>query len=150
MVAEARFARSISERKVEEAERALKGTEEAVAVMQRQMQILKAEKEQSEKSAENVRAIMGKGKWVERSTEHSSVATPSLRLISSHLPYQEFLLFVAHLRSIHPSSPSPPAMTTLLSLPFLARLLAEDSYVDLPGFIQTFSYSHAIFCGQCV
>ena len=126
MVAEARFARAQSERKVEDAEQALKGAEEAVGIMQQQMQQMQAEKQKSVKDAEDMRALMGKGKWIER------VDIPSSRLVrlrSSHTPYQEFLLFVAHLRNIRPSSVSPPGMSTLLPLPFLARLLNEDSYV---------------------
>jgi Rab guanine nucleotide exchange factor SEC2 len=130
MVAEARLARAISERKVEHAELALKGAEDAVATMQQKLQTLQEEKEVSDRQAEDMRIIMGKGKWVQRNTLNgASVSVP--RLFSSHLPYQEFLLFVAHLRSIHLSSPTPPAMSTLLPLPFLARLLTEDSYVFL-------------------
>jgi chromosome segregation ATPase len=126
MVAEARFARAQSERKVEDAELALKGAEDAVAMMQQQMQEMQVEKERSEKIAEEMGALMGKGKWVERVTEASS---PLVRLRSSHTPYQEFLLFVAHLRTIRPTFTNPPAISTLLPLPFLARILAEDSCV---------------------
>jgi chromosome segregation ATPase len=128
MVAEARYARALSERKVEQAELALKGTEEAVATMQQQVQALQEQKQDSDKQVEEMRLIMGKGKWAAREPQNGS-SVPPLRLLSSHLPYQEFLLFVAHLRSIHSSSPNPPAMPTLLPLPFLARLLSEDSCV---------------------
>ncbi|KAG6831410.1 hypothetical protein H0H87_005231 [Tephrocybe sp. NHM501043] len=127
MVAEARFAQHLSEQKVDVAERALKSAEEAVGVMQQQMQGLQAEKEEAEKKAEESVAAMGMtiGKGLGRGSGGNLVR--SIRLLSSHAPYQEFLLFVAHLRSVHPSSPQPPAMTTLLPLPFLARLLTEDS-----------------------
>ncbi|KII87856.1 hypothetical protein PLICRDRAFT_141867 [Plicaturopsis crispa FD-325 SS-3] len=125
MVAEARLGRAISEKKVEEAETALKGAEEAVGLMQQQMQALQAEKEKAEREAEEMRIILGKGKWVQKASQNQ--LAPTLRLLSSHLPYQEFLLFVAHLRSIHPASPNPPPMSTLLPLPFLARLVTEDS-----------------------
>lgn len=137
MVAEARFARHLSEQKVAEAERALKGAEEAVGMMQQQMQAMQAEKEEAEQKAEEARALMGKGKWVERRDSSSSITRP-IRLLSSHVPYQEFLLFVAHLRSVHPTSPQPPAMTTLLPLPFLARLLNEDSLVPFPPLLVNF------------
>lgn len=123
MVAEARYSKSLSERKVEEAEIALKGAEEAVASMQQQMQSLYAEKEEAERVAEEIRASMGKGKW----TERRSSTIRATRLLSSHLPYQEFLLFVAHLRTLHTSTPTPPAMSTLLPLPFISRLSTEDS-----------------------
>ncbi|KAK0495884.1 hypothetical protein EDD18DRAFT_1105809 [Armillaria luteobubalina] len=125
MVAEARYSKALSERKVEEAEVALKGAEEAVALMQQQMQALQADKEEADKRALSIRVSMGKRKWVERRGD-GSLQRP-LRLISSHLPYQEFLLFVAHLRTLHTSTPTPPTMSTLLPLPFIARLLSEDS-----------------------
>jgi chromosome segregation ATPase len=128
MVAEARYAQSLSERKVEDAERALKGAEEVVRIMQQQMQTLQAEKEEAERQTEEMRSSMGRGKWV-RVSQKYDIAAGSSRLLSSHTPYQDFLLFVAHLRSIHPTSPSIPAMSTLLPLPFLARLLVEDSCV---------------------
>ncbi|KAM6503408.1 hypothetical protein JOM56_000351 [Amanita muscaria] len=51
MVAEARYARHLSERKTEEAETALKSVEEAVCLMQQQMQSLRDEKEIAEKKA---------------------------------------------------------------------------------------------------
>ncbi|ESK90242.1 hypothetical protein Moror_7696 [Moniliophthora roreri MCA 2997] len=125
MVAEARYARSLSEQKVASAEQALKGAEEAVAMMQQQMQELQAEKDASEERMQEMQALMGKGKWVER--QGTGELARSTRLLSTHAPYQEFLLFIAHLRSVHPSSPQPPAMTTLLPLPFLTRLMTEDS-----------------------
>ncbi|SJK98574.1 uncharacterized protein ARMOST_01842 [Armillaria ostoyae] len=125
MVAEARYSKALSERKVEAAEIALKGAEEAVALMQQQMQALQADKEEADKRALSIRVSMGKGKWVERRGD-GSLQRP-LRLICSHLPYQEFLLFVAHLRTLHTSTPTPPTMSTLLPLPFIARLLSEDS-----------------------
>ena len=130
MVAEARYAQYSSERKTEEAENALRGAEEAVGVMQQQLQVLREEKELAEKRAQEVQASVGKGRWIEQ--RDGVNITRSLHLLSSHVPYQEFLLFVAHLRSIHTSSPQQPSMSTLLTLPFLQRLLTEDSYVHTP------------------
>jgi len=127
MVAEARYARHLSERKTEEAENALKGAEEAVSVMQQQLQELRQEKELAEMRARDIQASAGKTQWVEQ--RDGVNITRSLRLLSSHSPYQEFLLFAAHLRSIHTSTPQLPSMSTLLTLPFLQRLLTEDSYV---------------------
>ncbi|KAF7316092.1 Sec2p domain-containing protein [Mycena indigotica] len=127
MVAEARYAQSQADRRVEQAETALKGAEEMVGMMQQQMQTLQTEKDDAEKKAQDMRVIMGKGKWVDRRSGSSGSLAKETRLLSSHLPYEEFLLFVAHLRSVHPSSPTPPAMTTLLTMPFLARLSSEDS-----------------------
>lgn len=127
MVAEARYARHLSERKVEEAEMALKGAEEAVGLMQQQMQALHAEKQEADNRVQEIQLIMGKGKWTQR-RESGNISRP-IRLLSSHMPYQEFLLFVAHLRSLHLTSSMPPSMSTLLPLPFLARLSNEDSCV---------------------
>ena len=118
MVAEARFAQAKSERRVQEAEAMLKSAEEAVASMQGQMQTLRDEKDRTDRE-------LDKGKWVERERPPRS-PTP-IKLLSSHVPYQEFLLFVAHLRQIRPSTPQPPPMATFLPLSFLARLVSEDS-----------------------
>lgn len=141
MVAEARFAQHLSERKVEDAQNALKGAEEVVSLMQNQMQVLQAEKELADNKSREMELLMGKGKWVQRGEVDQ---THSLKLLSSHSPYQEFLLFVAHLRLLRPNSPCPPAMSTLLPLPFLARLLNEDSWVAL-SFASSF---HSYFCVQ--
>ena len=126
MVAEARFAKHLSEKKVEDAESALKSAEEAVQLMQVQMQSIQAEKEEAEKMSRKMEVIVGKGKWPERRHDDTPV---SLRLLSSHVPYQDYLAFLSHLRALHPTLSCPPTMTTLLPLPFLARLLNEDSYV---------------------
>ncbi|KAJ7099980.1 proline-rich protein [Mycena belliarum] len=127
MVAEARYSQAMSERRVEQAETALKGAEEMVGIMQQQMQTLQADKDDAEKKARDMQVVMGKGKWVDRQNGSGPVLVKETRLLSSHLPYQEFLMFVAHLRSVHPSSTTPPAMTTLLPMAFLARLSSEDS-----------------------
>ncbi|KZT71873.1 hypothetical protein DAEQUDRAFT_763369 [Daedalea quercina L-15889] len=124
MVAEARIAQAKSERKVEETERALREAEEVVGLLQTQMQALQSEKERADRRVEDMRVTVGKGKWVERVQERIP-AIP--RLLSSHAPYQEYLSLIAHLRSIRPASQHPPAMSTLLPLPFLARLVTEDS-----------------------
>ena len=126
MVAEARFARHLSERKVEDAERALKSAEEAVQLMQVQMQSMQAEKEEMEKKSRKMEILVDKGKWVEK--RHNDISI-SLRLLNSHGPYQDYLAFLSHLRVLRPTSSNSPTMTTLLPLPFVARLLNEDSYV---------------------
>lgn len=127
MVAEARMAAARSSRKLEETETALRGAEEIVGVLQAQMQALQAEKEQADVRVEEMRGRMGKGKWVDRSPDGGRPHRP--RLLSTHVPYHEFLVFISHLRAIRPASAQPPAMSTLLPLPLLARLVAEDSYV---------------------
>jgi chromosome segregation ATPase len=125
MVAEARYAQHLSERKVEGAERALRDAEEMVGLMQVQMQTMQEEKDRAEQKMSEMQVVMGKGKFRERE-QRSVDLVRQVKLLSSHVPYQEFLLFVAHLRSLHQTSPLPPAMATLLPLPFLARLTTEE------------------------
>ncbi|OCH89625.1 hypothetical protein OBBRIDRAFT_835639 [Obba rivulosa] len=126
MVAEANIARARSEQKAQKTEEALRSAEEIVGALQAQMQALEAEKELADRRVEEMRATMGKGKWIDRRTSGRALAKTH-RLLASHAPYQEFLAFVAHLRSIRPVTQQPPAMSTLIQLPFLARLVAEDS-----------------------
>lgn len=127
MVAEARIGEARSARKLEETEAALRSAEEVVGALQEQMQQLESEKELADRRVEEMRVRMGKGKWVDRSLSSPHSSGP--RFLSSHVPYHEFLIFVSHLRAIRPAAPQPPAMSTLLPLPLLARLVAEDSYV---------------------
>ncbi|TFK95301.1 hypothetical protein BDV98DRAFT_556508, partial [Pterulicium gracile] len=129
MVAEARWKAAQSERRVGEAEEAMKGAEEAVKEMQGKMQEMEGRKEEAERTAGNLRVLMGKGKWAEGGSESAGVGEQVQRkLLSSHVPYEEFLLFVAHLRGLHAGAPGAhPAMSTLLPLPFLARIIIEDS-----------------------
>ncbi|CCL99575.1 uncharacterized protein FIBRA_01593 [Fibroporia radiculosa] len=124
MVAEARIGKARSERKAEETERALREAEEVVGILQGQMQALQAEKEHADQEVDEMRLRMGKGKWVDRPQDPEQ-GRP--RLLNIHPPYQEFIAFLSHLRTIRPASPQPPAMSTLLPLPFLARLITEDS-----------------------
>ncbi|KAH7912379.1 proline-rich protein [Hygrophoropsis aurantiaca] len=126
MVAEARLGQARSERKVREAEDALKGAEDAVKGMQTQMQALQEEKERAEREAGEAKVSMGKGKWVDRGRE-DVIRRNELRLMTTHVPYTEFIAFVTHLRGLRPSQPQPPAISGLLAQPFLARLLTEDS-----------------------
>lgn len=148
MVAEARYAQHLSERKAEASERGFKGAEEVVKIMQQQMQALQADKEEAERKLEEMQVVMGKGKWVER---RNSSGTVTIRLMSSHTPYQEFLLFVAHLRTVHASTPQPPTMTSLLTMPFIARLLNEDSLVllyHMSIFLSNFKHSKGPDCSS--
>ncbi|EMD35566.1 hypothetical protein CERSUDRAFT_75131 [Gelatoporia subvermispora B] len=126
MVAEARIAQARSEQKAQETEEALRSAEEIVGALQAQMQALQAEKERADRCVEEMQSTMGKGKWIDRRVEGRALAK-TYRLLSSHAPYQEFIAFVMHLRTIRPTTQQPPAMSTLIQLPFLARLVAEDS-----------------------
>ncbi|KAJ3933776.1 MAG: proline-rich protein [Lentinula lateritia] len=106
MVAEARYERFLSQQRAEESERRARDVEERLAAMQQEMRQL------------------DKGKWVPRAGD----LVKERKLMSSHVPYQEFLGFVGHLRGLHgQQGQAAPTMTTLLGLPFLARIATEDS-----------------------
>ena len=128
MVAEARWGRAQSERKAEEAERALREAEDAVRLMQQELQALQGEKEAAERTMEGMNAAMGKGKWIERA---SSLPSNGHRLLTSHVSYQEFLSVLSHLRALRATQPQPPTISSLLGLPFIARLQLEDTSVSL-------------------
>lgn len=125
MVAEARIARAASEQRVVEAEEALKGAEEAVKSMQIQMQQMAEARRQAESQVGEMRARMGKGKWVDRG-EGIEVEEHKRRLFNSHIVYREFNAFISHLRGLRASSGVIPQMSALVSLPFIARLIMED------------------------
>jgi Rab guanine nucleotide exchange factor SEC2 len=127
MVAEARLGRAQSDRKAEEAERALREAEDAVRLMQQELQTLQGEKEAAESRMDTMSAAMGKGKWTQ-SPPPSSANTH--HLLSSHVPYQEFLSLITHLRALRASYPQPPNIQSLLGLPLIARLQLEDTYVS--------------------
>ena len=126
MVAEARLARAASERKVEETERALKGTEEAIANMQHHMQALHEEKEEALRQVEDMRVTVGKGKWTRR--DSSTPTTVSRHILNCTTQYQDFLNFVAHVRELRQKSNILPLITTV-NHAWLARLQLEDSWV---------------------
>ena len=123
MVAEARLERARSDRKAEDAERSLREAEDAVRLMQQQLQALQAEKETAERRMDAMTAT-GKGKWIE---QFSSPLANAQLLLTSHVPYSEFLSFISHLRALRASYPQPPTIGSLLSLPFVARLQLEDT-----------------------
>ncbi|KAG8817425.1 hypothetical protein FRC17_011238 [Serendipita sp. 399] len=51
-----------------------------------------------------------------------------IRMMNSHLPFKgEYLSFISHLRTLFPTTPNPPSLSSLLTLPFLQRLATEDS-----------------------
>ncbi|CAE7070298.1 unnamed protein product [Rhizoctonia solani] len=124
MVAEARIARAASERKVEETENALKGAEDAIKSMQLQMQQMVDARRDAELKVAEMRARMGKGKWVEGDGELE--LGPRRRLYSNHTIYREFIAFVSHLRNLRANAGVMPQLSALASLPFIARLIVED------------------------
>ncbi|KAF9500738.1 hypothetical protein BDN71DRAFT_1381642, partial [Pleurotus eryngii] len=118
MVRDARGQKALSDRRANEAEVALRAAEEAVQSMQQSLQQMQHDKDEAEKT---LRDMKGKSRVVDRPDP-----VASLRLLNSHAPYYEFLSFISHLRSLHLPASQPPAITTLLPLPFIARLLSED------------------------
>jgi hypothetical protein len=128
MVAEARLGRAQSDRRAEEAERALLEAEDAVRLMQQELQTLQGEKESAERRMETMNAAMGKGKWIDRA---SSLPINVHHLLTSHASYQEYISLLCHLRALRATYPQPPNMGTLLALPFIARLQLEDTYVSI-------------------
>ena len=126
MVAEARLGQAQSERKVVDAEMALKSAEEAVSMMQLQMQAIRDEKDRAVDEITMVKTRMEKGKFIEN--QISNTPAP-IRLSNLYTPYHEFLMFITHLRTVRPSSIHPPHISALLQLPFLTRIQVEDSYV---------------------
>ncbi len=125
MVAEARFDKSLSERKASDAESALKTAEEVVSSLQQQMQLLRDERDRGSEEVESMRVLVAKGKFVV--PHQSSLTSNTTRLLSSHAPFQEFMYFITHLRSLRHATPQPPSISTFLTLPFLARIVTEDS-----------------------
>ncbi|KAI0251234.1 hypothetical protein BJV78DRAFT_1282729 [Lactifluus subvellereus] len=152
MVAEARLGRAQSDRKAEEAERALREAEDAVRLMQQELQALQGEKEAAERRMDSMSAAMGKGKWTQ-SVPSSPVNAH--RLLASHVPYQEFLSLITHLRALRATYPQPPAIQSLLGLPLIARLQLEDTdptvRLDMAtalNWLSRRSIIAAIQCGQ--
>jgi hypothetical protein len=133
MVAEARLGRAQSERKAEEAERALREAEDAVRLMQQELQALQGEKEAAERTMEGMGAAMGKGKWIERASSSPGTGHRH-RLLTSHVAYQEYLSLLSHLRALRATQSQPPTISSLLGLPFIARLQLEDTSVFLHSY----------------
>ncbi|KAG8743603.1 hypothetical protein FRC10_011666 [Ceratobasidium sp. 414] len=125
MVAEARIARAASERRVVEAENALKGAEVAVKGMQIQMQQMAEVRRAAEAQVAEMRARMDRGKWVDRD-DRFDVNSAKRRLYNSHNVYREFAAFISHLRGLRSANGIMPQMSALVSLPFIARLVVED------------------------
>jgi len=122
------------------AEEALASTRVAVTALQRQLEAAKAGLSREESEKEGLREAT-KRKEVEaeelkaalRSVNDSNVVNATggggvLKMMNSHVPYKnEYLGFLAHLRGLVGTTQNAPAITSLLNLPFLARLALEDS-----------------------
>lgn len=118
MVAEERIARASAQRRVEECEAQIVAQSKQVKELESTVWVLKEERNGFEREVGELNGVI---KAVDRSRRGGR------RLRVGNVPYKEYVAFVEHLRSLVPSSPTPPAISTLLSLPFLARLVTEDS-----------------------
>ncbi|KAI5453398.1 hypothetical protein NCC49_005877 [Naganishia albida] len=111
MVAAERMARAQAESRLREAEDNLQATESALRDMQHHLQSLPALLPAAD--------VPTRGGMVKRYN-------------TAHVPYTEFLGFIHHLRLHKPRKPDhlalfpPPALSTLLAQPFLARAQGED------------------------
>lgn len=147
MVATERLARSRAETRLASTEENLQVAEGVVRELQVAMQALSH----------------GTGPASPGPQQVTQVGGPKSRpLLMDHVPYREFVLFVQHLRSLRPLSHSatqipPPTLVSLLSHPFIARLVSEDHEPALrldfaPGvaFYSKKSISQAIIDGMLV
>ena len=113
MVAAERMARSQAESRLKSAEENLAVAESAVRDMQQHLQSLPT-------SAPIT------------SPPPTANSTATRQILASHVPYTEYLTFLAHLRALRPLRESskamfpPPAIATLLAQPLLARTIIED------------------------
>jgi Rab guanine nucleotide exchange factor SEC2 len=120
-------------------EESLVSTKATVSALERQLDAAKVDKSREENEKEAMRQAkirteyeMEELRKVLRGVNSSDVVSLGsggvLRMMNSHLPFKnEYLGFVAHLRGLAGSSPDMPGITSLLTLPFLARLAVEDS-----------------------
>ena len=118
MVAEERIARASAQRRVEECEAQIYTQSKQVKHLESTLRVLKEERNQFERE---VGELQGAIKAVDRNQRGAR------RLRIDSAPYKEYIAFIEHLRALVPSSPTPPAISTLVTLPFLARLVTEDS-----------------------
>ncbi|KAF8741254.1 GDP/GTP exchange factor Sec2p, partial [Rhizoctonia solani] len=125
MVAEARIARAASERKVEETEGALKSAEDAIKSMQMQMQQMVEARREAEMKVAEMHARIGKGKWTQQDGP-LELDGPRRRLYNTHTVYREYVAFISHLRGLRSNAAVIPQLSSLTSLPFIARLIVED------------------------
>jgi hypothetical protein len=120
-------------------EESLVSTRTTVAALEKQLDAAKFQKIRQENEKEALREAkirteyeMEELRRALRGVNSSDVVSLGgggvLRMTNSHLPFKnEYLGFLAHLRGLAGNSPDIPGITSLLTLPFLARLAVEDS-----------------------
>lgn len=106
-------------------EKQLEATRLQLGGAEREKEILREQAGRTEKETEELRKAL---RGVNSSNVMSQGTGGILRMMNSHAPYKnEYLGFLAHLRGMVTTTPNVPAVTSLLTLPFLARLAVEDS-----------------------
>lgn len=118
MVAEERIARASAQRRVEECEAQIYMQSKQVKELESTLGVLKMERNEFEREVGELQGVV-------KAVDRNRRGPRRLRIESA--PYKEYVAFVEHLRALVPSSPTPPAISTLLTLPFLTRLVTEDS-----------------------
>jgi Rab guanine nucleotide exchange factor SEC2 len=115
---------SVSTAERQRLEGAMRALEVRLSENGKAVEILKEERAVREGEVKELRQVV-------RSIDLASVATGgsgTQRMMNSHVPYKtEYLGFISHLRKLLPTTPNPPLISTVLSLPFLQRLAVEDS-----------------------
>ncbi|KIM20301.1 hypothetical protein M408DRAFT_37946, partial [Serendipita vermifera MAFF 305830] len=101
-------------------EKQLEATRLQLGGAEREKEILREQAGRTEKETEELRKAL---RGVNSSNVMSQGTGGILRMMNSHAPYKnEYLGFLAHLRGMVTTTPNVPAVTSLLTLPFLARL----------------------------
>ena len=118
MVAEERMARASAQRRVEECESQILAQSKQVKELESTVRVFKEERNAFEREVGELHGLL---KAVDRNQRGAR------RLRVGRVPYKEYIAFLEHLRALVPSTPTPPAISTLITLPFLARLVTEDS-----------------------
>jgi predicted nucleic acid-binding Zn-ribbon protein len=118
MVAEERIARASAQRRVEECETQIFAQSKQVKELESTVHVLKEERNGFEREVGDLQVVI-------KAVSRNRRGARGLR--AGRVPYKEYIAFVEHLRALVPSSPTPPAISTLITLPFLARLVTEDS-----------------------
>lgn len=106
----------------------IKALEARLAENSRTVEILQEERAVRDGEMKELKQVVQSVDMANISPASGSVGV--MRMMNSHAPYKvEYLGFIAHLRKLLPTTPSPPPISSVLSLPFLQRLAVEDSWV---------------------
>ncbi|KAF8761721.1 GDP/GTP exchange factor Sec2p [Rhizoctonia solani] len=93
--------------------------------MQMQMQQMVEARREAEMKVAEMHARIGKGKWAQQDGP-LELDGPRRRLYNTHTVYREYVAFISHLRGLRSNAAVIPQLSSLTSLPFIARLIVED------------------------